>query len=564
MKCISQSVRTGLISIFILCTANICNAQTWSDELLTIPEKTNYEQTSLYIDVMNFIQALSKKSDLLQLEFMATTIGGKKIPLVVMAEPPVISPVQAEASGKPVVYLQGNIHAGEVEGKEALLQIMREIALGSKRYLLSNQILLVCPIYNADGNDKLDSRNRRSQHGSPKRVGERRSGEGHDLNRDAIKAEALETKGLIKNCLIKWDPILLLDMHTTNGSWHGYSLTYAPTYTQTAHPGPRTYVQNTMLPVLRKWVLDNFNTHVFLYGGFSTRDGWPPKSWNQGGYSANAWFVVNYLGLRNRMAILAETFAHDPFEKRIASAKAFALSIIEYTNKYGHEMKKICRKADDEVVESILKNAGKLKKGVQFDAEAFEKPVDIRVYDHEAYIDTITTRNQETGKEEKRIATRYRHKNDIITIKNVANFNKFASTKERIVPKGYLFPAELRKIAEKLQEHGITVTRTTAPVVAVGEEFIISDYKKTTSRWMRMDLVSLEGSYRTAEQEFPSGTYHIDLAQPLAFLAFYMLEPEVYDGLALWGFFNDYFSDKNISSTEQIYPVFKYYELKSK
>jgi len=535
----------------------------WPDELLTVPEKTDYQQTSLYADVMSFIQALEKRSDLVHVEFIATSKGGRDIPLVVIADPPVTTPEEARQSGKPVMYFEANIHAGEVEGKEALMQIMREIALGNQKKLLENQILLFCPIYNPDGNEALNERNRPSQEHSPMLVGVRVSGEGYDLNRDAIKVEALETKGLVKNVLIKWDPVLLLDMHTTDGSWHGYSLTYAPPYTPTADPGPQGYVLNTMLPAVRKAVDKNYALDVFLYGGFPSprRSGWPPARWTQGGYSADAWFVVNYVGLRNRMAVLSETFAHDPYKWRIRSAKAFALSIIEYTHEHGREMEDIVRKADEETVQMVRTQAGKITKSVAFGVEAFDEPIDILVYEYEAYPDTIIETNEETGKDENKVVDKYRRTDKIVTIKGVPNYNKFVSVKERPVPRGYLFPGELKNVADKLMEHGIKVSQLDAPLKVTGEEYVISTFGKSRRGRFGRQPTEISGSFHSATKVFPAGTYHIDLAQPLASLAFYMLEPEVRINLVYWTFFDDYLIKHGVEKKNIPYPVFKYYSV---
>ncbi len=122
---------------------------------------------------------------------MATSKEGKKIPLVVLANPKVASPAEAKASGKPVLYIQGNIHSGEVEGKEIVQQLMRDILLGDKKHLLDNQIILFAPIYNTDSNDKMKQGRRPSQEDSPVEVGIRANSQGLDLNRDGIKMEGI-------------------------------------------------------------------------------------------------------------------------------------------------------------------------------------------------------------------------------------------------------------------------------------------------------------------------------------------------------------------------------------
>ncbi len=141
--------------VFLIATQITAQENPWSEDLITVPVKTNYQKTSTYAEVMSFIAALQKKSDLMHVEYMATSKEGKKIPMVILANPKITTPAEAKASGKPVLYIQGNIHSGEVEGKEIVQQMMRDILLGDKKYLLDNQIIIFAPIYNTDSNDKM-------------------------------------------------------------------------------------------------------------------------------------------------------------------------------------------------------------------------------------------------------------------------------------------------------------------------------------------------------------------------------------------------------------------------
>jgi len=319
----------------LLAAINLVKAQIVSD-LIIRPERSKYTETSTYEDVMNFVTYVHENSDLVHLETMLTSTGGREIPLIVLANPKVSNPGEARSSGKPVIYIQGNIHGGEVEGKEAAMILIREILFGTKQYLLDNQIILFAPIYNVDGNEKMLAENRRSQEGSPKLAGERRSGGDYDLNRDGIKMEAVETKGLISNVLLRWDPQVLVDLHTTNGTWHGNALTYAPSYHYAGHPATSEYTMDVMLPALQKAVLEKYDLHFDIYGGYNLRQGWPPK--NLYTYNHQPRYIVNQMSLRNRMGILSETFAHDRFDLRINSALIFTNEILEFTNIHGQEI----------------------------------------------------------------------------------------------------------------------------------------------------------------------------------------------------------------------------------
>src|SRR5689334_13061842 len=112
-------------------------------------ELSNYEETSRYEDVMRFIAELQKQTDKLRTETFGKSGEGRDLPLMIFADPPIAQPREAHASGKPIIFIQANIHAGEVEGKEAMLHLSRRIATGDLKMLLAKLIILVAPIYNA-------------------------------------------------------------------------------------------------------------------------------------------------------------------------------------------------------------------------------------------------------------------------------------------------------------------------------------------------------------------------------------------------------------------------------
>ena len=126
----------------------------FDESLMTVPERTAYARTSTHAEVLQSIDNLMRGSDLVHRETMLVTRDGRDVPLLIVSDPPISTPAEAQSSGKPVIYIQGNIHGGEVEGKEAILILLRDILHGDKAHLLANQILALAPIYNADGNDQ--------------------------------------------------------------------------------------------------------------------------------------------------------------------------------------------------------------------------------------------------------------------------------------------------------------------------------------------------------------------------------------------------------------------------
>jgi len=203
----------------------------------TRAERTDYRQTSSYADVLGFLDSLQTMTDDLRVGTLGSSPEGRAVPYVIAARPMASSPAEAQRSGKPVIYLQANIHAGEVEGKEAAQMLLRDLTVGPLRALLDKIVLLVVPIYNTDGNERWGAgeQNRPGQNG-PEPVGQNTNSQGLNLNRDYVKMEAPETRGSAA-LILSWDPDLFMDLHTTNGSYHGYVLTYAPGLNPNSNPG---------------------------------------------------------------------------------------------------------------------------------------------------------------------------------------------------------------------------------------------------------------------------------------------------------------------------------------
>ena len=145
------------------------------------------------------------------------------------------SPESVRASGKTVVYLQGNIHGGEVCGKEALQMLLRDLLAGQHREWRESMVLLIAPIYNADGNERVSLTNRGRQHGPIEGMGQRPNAQGYDLNRDHMKLDSPEARSVAR-LFSEYDPQVAIDLHTTNGTRHAYHITYSPRSTPTRRP----------------------------------------------------------------------------------------------------------------------------------------------------------------------------------------------------------------------------------------------------------------------------------------------------------------------------------------
>jgi len=521
----------------------------WPAKYLTVPERTNFARTASSTDVLEFIDALRWSSDKMYVFNMFTTTLRRTCPAVVLANPRVTSSDEAAKSGKTVVYLQGNIHAYEPEAKEALLMLMRDILLGKRKSLLDNLIIIVCPNFNVDGTDTLSL-----SEGTPHILGSAVNAQNINLNRDAIRVETAEIAGLYRTVFNRWDPTLIYDGHLMGRVQHGYAIGYATCTVPASHPGPRDYVFDKLFPAVREATRNNFGLEVFTH--CETDGKWPPTVWSheKAMWTNEAKFVANAYGLRNRMTILAETPGHESFERRIYAHYSLIAGVLEYASAHGKEMQEICRAADRDVVEAVKAKAetGELRNFVAGTYESYGK-VDILVY-KERNVSTLIPGTSVRA----RIAPHMLQAPELV--RGVEFLCKPVGTAEALVPRGYLIPAELDFIAEKLRAQNVKVEVLGKPVKVSGEEFVID--KVGQGRSGGYNMIKLDGGFAPSPaREFPAGTFRVDMAQPLANLAFYCLEPQAADGFVGWGVFDAYLKSLGIDKRSVVYPVYKYFKI---
>jgi dipeptidyl-peptidase 4 len=253
----------GALAIMTL-VAVVPTAQ--DDPLRSRPERTNFEETSRLEDVTTFLTALSVKSPLVRVLTFGTTEQGRSMPLVTLSNPAISQPSEKPA-GRPVVFLLANIHGGEVEGKEAVQVLMRRMTSGDLRPMLDRMVVLIAPIYNIDGNEAIDVNNRTQQYGPVAGVGRRENAKGLDLNRDYMKLESPEARALAA-AFTTWDPHLMVDLHTTNGSYHGYHLTQSIPLNLSLSPKILDYHRETMMPAIMKALEARHKVRTYYYGNF--------------------------------------------------------------------------------------------------------------------------------------------------------------------------------------------------------------------------------------------------------------------------------------------------------
>ena len=321
-------------------------SQSTPDALQTRPERTNFEETSRLEDITAFLTALSAKSPLVRVLTFGTTEEGRPMPLVTLSNPPVSRPAD-RPNGRPVVFLLANIHGGEVEGKEAVQVLMRRMTSGDLRPLLDRMVIVIAPIYNIDGNEGIDVMNRTAQYGPVTGVGRRENIKGLDLNRDYMKLESAEARALAA-AFTTWDPHLVVDLHTTNGSYHGYHLTQSIPLNLSLSPKILDYHRETMMPAIMKSLEANHKVRAYYYGNFGRGNAAPGelRRWNAFDWRPRA--GQNYVGFRNRLTILSEAYSYLSFKRRIEVTERFVEEILKYVDGHRAEIVALTKSLDEE------------------------------------------------------------------------------------------------------------------------------------------------------------------------------------------------------------------------
>jgi len=495
----------------------------------TRAERTSYAETSTYDDVIGFIDSLQRGGVPMSRQELGRTSEGRVQPLLVLSRPQVTTPEQAKALHRPVVYVQANIHAGEVEGKEALLALVRDLAT-TRNNVLDSIVLIAIPIYNADGNERFkpQSVNRTEQNG-PESVGQRPNAQMLDLNRDYVKAEAPETRSSL-SAFEKWSPDVFVDLHTTDGSFHGYALTYAPSLNPAARDAG-AYTRDSLLPELRRRVKARDGFVVFDYGNFDSqyeeRDITDTVKRGWFTYDHRPRFGTNYFGLRQRFSILSEAYSHDPFERRVKATYAFVRELLSLVAERRASLRTIEAAADSEVARGALDAPIAIRSRITTAPRTL--PVTFEVMAHTG--DSALT---QPG-----VPRGYR-RTGVMKTQAMPVYDRFEAVLSRTIPRAWLLPARDTLAIALLREHGIRVEPVSPEVAgnAGVSEFLIDSLRTDSDSFQGHHQMHVSGHWTDDSMQSKTEMVMVRGDQAQAIAALYLLDPESDDGLVTWNVFD--------------------------
>lgn len=480
---------------------------------LTTAEASGFTATTRHADVLAFLETVAA-SGVIHLATFGDSYEGRALPLAV-AGAPGAGAGDVRQPGKLRVLVLANIHAGEVAGKEAALILLREIAEGQHDALLDSLVVMVAPIYNADGNERIDMRNRPLQHGPIDGMGTRANAQGLDLNRDMEKLDSPEARALVR-LLNSHDPHLLIDLHTTNGTTHAYHLTYAAPLHPITHPAITDFLNDDFLPAVQRGMRQR-GYETFEYGNDKPEWGQPP-GWAT--FDPRPRFVTNYVGLIDRLAILSEAYSYATFEERVAASGAFVEEILTFAAENGARLREALRASGEPALGTLgrwpVRAAGTYLRGPE--------PLTINMGD------VVEEPHPETGEPMWR-------RTDATTPVAMDNFLRFGGSDPGRVPEAYLVPADLTDAIERLEIHGIRMVEAgawSASGVMEVEAFRV-DSVRVLRPFQNRQPVQVYGTYES-NAAVDASDYVLVCPQPeRARLAFLLLEPMSDSGFAWWG-----------------------------
>jgi zinc carboxypeptidase len=475
---------------------------------LTRAEATNYRETSRHADVMRFIADLQGRGDRrLVVTSFGTSPEGHDLPLLILSAQGIKTPDEARRAELPVVLVINSIHAGEVEGKEASMMLARDLLADTGSGLLDRMILLIVPLFNPDGNDRIDPANRRldlarleGQLGPESGVGTRVNAAGINLNRDYMRQEALEMRLLQANVCQAWQPHLTIDCHATNGSVHRFALTYDIPHTiESGRREPILFMREQLLPPVTQGVKQRTGLDTFYYGNFVADEGGSGEGWMT--YTHHPRFGSNYRGLTNRLDLLLETYAYISFQERVFTTYEFLFETLRFTAQHGRDMV--------EVVEASQRPPDRI--AVRYRLEPFEEPVE------------ILTREPRTLDGQ-----------PISVI--IPHLARFVGTEVVDRPWAYAVP---EPVALHLRRHGLKVRRLGQEHGAAVEVARVEQVASAGSRKILEASASGErellATYQRETRRLPEGSYLVETEQPLGAIAVYLCEARSDDSIVVCG-----------------------------
>jgi Zinc carboxypeptidase len=518
------------MTVFIACLAFSAFARqpAGSDRaaLTTTAETSRFARTGRYDETIALCAAFAQRypQQVRCIDF-GVTPEGRPMKALIATATGAFDPATARSRDLPVLLVQGGIHAGEIDGKDAGFIALREVLQGkAARGALNEQVLIFVPVFNVDGHERFKAWNRPNQNG-PAEMGWRTTSQNFNLNRDYAKAETPEMQAM--HALIDaWDPIAVIDLHTTDGAKfeHDISIMVEPIDSgdEELRAAGRALRDGTIEALAKQGSLP-----VPFYPSFVETD--DPASGFVHGVSTPR-FSIGYFHLRNRLAMLVETHSWKDYATRVRITRNTVIAVLELMARDGARWRGLAQQAD-----ARARKLGGAPVALDYRTTDKRQTIEFRGY---AYTRTpseisgaLMTRYDDTKPQIWTVPLR----DEIVPGRSVA------------APKaGYLVPAaHAEMVGEKLRIHGIEYRRLEDALADTEVESFRADSAEYAANTVESHhRLAVEGGWKLERRSLAPGALFVPIAQPKARLAMALLEPQAPDSLLAWGGFNNAFERK--------------------
>ncbi|HET6434711.1 MAG TPA: M14 family metallopeptidase [Xanthomonadaceae bacterium] len=494
-------------------------------DLTTVSERSGFLETGRYDEVVALCDAFQQRYPRAVRCFdFGTTPEGRPMKALAVSTRGLLTAEAARAAGVPVVLMQGGIHAGEIDGKDAGFQVLRELLADDPRKLLDRQVWLFVPVFNVDGHERFGAWNRPNQRG-PEEMGWRTTAQNYNLNRDYLKADAPEMQAML--ALVQaWDPLATIDLHVTDGAKfrHDVSVQVEPLHAGDA--GLREAGR-----ALRDGLIARLDAQGSMalpfYPSFVEYDN-PASGFEDG--VAPPRFSHGYFRLRNRFGMLVETHSWKDYPTRVRITHNAIVGVLDEVARHGAEWQRMARAADERATHLAGTE-------VALDWKATGTP---RTVDFQGYAYTRTP-SEVSGA----LMTRYDESKPEVW--HVPLREQLVPAHVAIAPRaGYLVPAaQAALVGAKLRQHGVAFERVDAPLRGVAvQAWRADDASFGAESFEGHQRLTTTGAWHDEREDFAAGALYVPIAQPKARLVIALLEPEAPDSLLQWGEFNNAFERK--------------------
>jgi hypothetical protein len=511
-----------------------------SPDWRTPAEISGYRTTPDYAETVAYLERIAAAApNQVRIENFGKTGEGRDLKIVIASKDGVFDPAAIHASGRAILLVQNSIHAGEMDGKDSCLALLRDIVITSTQAALLDHVVFVfIPVYNLDGHERRSAYNRINQNG-PEVIGWRGNGANINLNRDYMKADAPETRAFLK-MFHRWLPDFFVDDHVTDGADFQYDVTFNADATPDVFPATARWLGETVSPELERQV--NAAGHLAFPSLINLDDDTDPAK-GLASLTNPPRFSTGQMILENRPGLLVEMHMLKDYKTRVTGNYEILRALLEVLNRDAAKLIALNRDADAAAGQLGTHPLGNQQFPLALEWGGETTPVVFHGYQFTRALSEVSGA----------MWISYSHEPWNVTLP-LATGTKIASS--TTPPAAYIIPPQWTRVIDVLAAHDVVMRHTTAAWTGKVER-----YRCSGMQWQgppfegRHPVFAGEGAgaqpgrfgqctRSTESVTFPAGSVVVPLNQRLSKVAIHWLEPEAPDSAVRWDFFDPVFEQR--------------------